>query len=317
MNEGSVRFAVEQGFFVCANALFELPLPTVEKLTYMALCRYAGSNNRAWPSYATLAEDVSSGRKRTIKAVNLLVECGLVEKVPRGNRTNIYLLYPPSYFKNPEKKAADDRGGVSSGHPESVDRTPPEKNAVSSEHPEGVHRTPPGCRQDTVGVLTGHPKSNNKNNRENSSLTETGPLQDEEERGEALKSKSEQPSEKRESLNKNEKEEIEEIKRAFKANQAQATDAMVKSLLKNYSCEAIKAAINYTDFKVARNPLSVIRWALSNETYLLPAEKDNPPPEPEPLKPDPDEDRAIREMIRKAREKLKGGAPRPVSACPS
>ncbi len=94
-----VRFAVDMGFFMCGNDLFSLDLPMCEKLVYIALCRYAGSNNRAWPSYATLCKDVSCSRTRVIAAVRKLCLAGLIKKEPRGNRTNVYSLYPAANFQ--------------------------------------------------------------------------------------------------------------------------------------------------------------------------------------------------------------------------
>jgi len=73
-------------------------LPSVEKLIYMALIKYAGTNNRAWPCYETLARDASCSRRRAVYGVDLLCKCKLVVKERRGNRSNIYMVYPPSFY---------------------------------------------------------------------------------------------------------------------------------------------------------------------------------------------------------------------------
>jgi hypothetical protein len=65
----------------------------------LALTRYAGASNKAWPAYNTLARDVSCCKRKAFDAVDTLINCGLVEKKCRKNRTNVYLLYPPECFK--------------------------------------------------------------------------------------------------------------------------------------------------------------------------------------------------------------------------
>jgi len=80
VEHGTVKRAFEAGFFCCENGIFDTDLPTTEKCVYMALTRYAGSNNRAWPSYDTLAKDCSCSRRRAISAVDVLTSSGLVEK---------------------------------------------------------------------------------------------------------------------------------------------------------------------------------------------------------------------------------------------
>lgn len=247
-------------------------------MTYLALTRYAGTNNRAWPAYETLARDVSCGRKRVIGAVNKLVECKLVEKQVRGNRSNVYLVYPPEYFCEKDSE-----------NPQGVEKTPREIGRVSVEHPESIPETPQGCPQDTLRVSTGHPKSTNISNKENSTLTINN--NDVEEREIFKKEIAE--------------EDLEQIRKAFKVKGVKVTDKMIQDLLKSHDSDAVKAAIKCTDFNAARNPLAVIKWMLSTGTYVMPVDREIPVLSPEAPVLDPGEEETVRQMIKEAREGLK------------
>ncbi len=338
MNESTISFAVERGFFSCENDTFNLPLSTVEKLIYLALTRYAGTNNRAWPSYNTLAKDASCSRRKAIDAVNALLECGLIEKLSRGNRTNVYLLYPPSYYRaaktvQPEQGAA----GAPPAAPEEIfeknfeagfrgaQAAPSDCGRVNQVHPRGAGDSPPGCTPCTVRVNEVHPKINNIINKDHQHRKgNSGPDHGTGKRenlnlkeGKAIipEAREKQKSEKKENI-KEEPEDphrkpvtiemMEAVNAAFKNKGFKATDRTVRQLLKKYSETAIKAAINQTDFKVARNPLAVINWMLASEYYVMPAGKAPPPngPEEQTAGPTPKELFEIKKMISEARANL-------------
>lgn len=303
MNEGTVRFAVEKGYFVCENEIFKLPLPAIEKLTYLALTRYAGTNNRAWPSYDKLAEDVSCSKRRVIDAVARLVNCNLVGKRARGNRTNIYLIFPPEYYCGENDTGFRGEEDAPPAEPEEPlpvpggeNSSPPQSGRVQNVHPESEQSSPRGCREFTPRVQEVHPKSTKINNKEDLSLNKAGPT------GKCvlLENGIEGKGGARELL----AEEVEAVKQAFKTRGAQIKDSAVRKLLKDYDLESIRAAIKCTDFQAARNPLAVINWMLATSSYVMPAGKDLPGPEPDPPLPDPAEEMAIRNMIRQAREGL-------------
>jgi len=153
--------------------VFTLNLPPIEKLTYLAITRYAGANNRAWPAYETLAADVLCSKRRVIDAVNLLQRCRLIEKRKRGNRTNTYLIYPADYYHADTETAAliesrmrRGKGGRASGAKEKAEGAPAaergeetpaaggegsgetgaagaEEAGVNSVHPDGYLSSPP------------------------------------------------------------------------------------------------------------------------------------------------------------------------------
>ena len=81
---------------------------------------------------------------------------------------------------------------------------------------------------------------------------------------------------------------------------------MIISLLKDNDPKAVKAAIKSTDFNAAINPLSVIKWMLANETYVMPIEPENTIPlyDEAAATPGPEEDVAIRSMIKEAKQGL-------------
>ena len=338
MKESTIGFAVERGFFSCENEVFSLPLPTIEKLIYLALTRYAGSNNRAWPSYNTLAKDASCSRRKVIDAVKALLDCGLIDKLSRGNRTNVYLLYPPSYYRgagtvHSEQGAADAppaelEGDLENNFEENFSgeqAAPPDDGRVNLMHPGSAGDSPPGCTPCTVGVNVVHPKINNKKNNDHQHLKgQSGPapvtemredLKLKEEQAINFDAREERKSEKIEKLRDEQQDQprhavtremMETVHAAFKGKGFQATDNAVRQLLKEYGEAAVKAAISQTDFKVARNPMAVINWMLATESYMMPVEKGTEPGEQDerPKDPTPGELFEIKKMIAETKANL-------------
>ena len=292
-----VRFANEKGYFICENDVFALPLHPIEKLTYLAITRYAGANNRAWPAYETLARDVSCSKRRVIDAVKNLVNCSLIEKQVRGNRTNLYLIYSPNYycaekiFPQGAYYAPLPETEVNDMHSDSECGAPLKNLKVHAVHPESDPHAPAECTTNTPGVNHVHPKINNKSTKENLSLV--GPqnqnereLWDQELKTESLKM----------------------VQDAFMRKGTMISEKAILELLNNYAPKLIVSAVNNTDFKVARNPLAVVKWMLSNESYVLPLEKAPAAPLYEPVPVSPAEDAQIRQMIRETRAGLTGRA---------
>ena len=269
---------------MCGNDIFKRPLGTFEKLTYCALSRYAGATNRAWPSYETLAADVSCGRKRVIKAVNCLVKCKLIEKQVRGNQTNVYLVYPPEYYVCSADEIVSEKNNSSNSGPE----TPLNETGVSVGHPESSPETPLGVSVGHPGVSVEHPKRNNLNNKENISLKKEAGEDD--------------PQNKN---NKDRGKNIEEIRKEFRKKGVQATDTIIKALLNVNNENEIKAAIKATDFNESRNPVAVIRWMLKTGNYVMPLEIEEPAHPREMRVPEDNDNAAIKEMIKNAKAGLR------------
>ena len=210
-------------------------------------------------------------------AVNRLVECKLIEKKGRGNRTNVYLIYPPDYFC--EKELDISQGACAA---------PLDNGRVHADHPESACGAPSGCIETIPGVHVLHPKSTNKNTTEN--LT--------------LKTDSESAVvEERIIVNNETEDNIELIKKTFKEKGVQVSEKMICALLKEYGAKEIKAAIKNTDFNAARNPLAVIKWMLSTGSYVIPVEKEIAPPPKETPSEEVDEI-MVKKMIKEAREGL-------------
>ncbi len=356
----------------------------------MAITRYAGSNNRAWPAYETLAIDVNCSRRRIIDAVGLLERCKLIEKRKRGNRSNAYLVYPPDYFsaesetqkliesrlrrgkggREPKVKetvaaigatadrtaeapalygvddAADtgngeEETGVHSVHHEARTRAVSNIFLVNPVHPEeGELSSPPPCSEFTLSVNSVHQKNNNKSTDQKISLQEG--LNCLQKRGESeltypelkeggapdptgeasletwgsansppvtVKQKPEggPPGVDLQATTDQQTEapsDFDAIKNAFQRKGYRAADRLINELLRGYELFAIVAAIEKTDFNLARNPPAVIKWMLSTGSYVVPIERKVQAPAPETRAPDPAEDAAIREMIKNTKAGL-------------
>jgi len=68
------------GYYFCDSAIFDLDLPSVEKLTFIALTSYFTGADRAMPSNESLARDVGCSEERIALAMERLKEH--VEFVP-------------------------------------------------------------------------------------------------------------------------------------------------------------------------------------------------------------------------------------------
>lgn len=223
---------------MCENDVFALPLNPIDKLTYLALVRYCDSQQRAWPSYVRIAEDVGVGKKRAIEAVKNLIERKLLEKRSRGNRSNIYLVYPARFFSATATR---------------IREYPSDTLKVSAGHPEGVGRTLSEYPSDTLKVSCEHPIITN-------TITSTNtlsPQQIEKER-ESIISKSQKGKD------------LDVLTQAVTKKGFRVGEKVLLDMLTQYTAEEVSAAISCTDFKVARNPLSVIYALLKSGRYVIP-----------------------------------------------
>lgn len=148
------------------SKLDDLPLTMEAYRVYCHLCRRAGCDNNAFPSYKSIGEFCFRGsfpnsptdtlRRKAIAAVNELICWNLITKTSRENNglqtSNHYSLTDmEDWFPNPLKPSSlirgkKDLGGVGGtlgvvlgGHPGSAGGTPP---VVLGEHPGSVGGTP-------------------------------------------------------------------------------------------------------------------------------------------------------------------------------
>jgi len=302
-DKGSVKLAFESGYFMCGNDVFDLPLPGAEKLVYMALTRYAGSNNRAWPKYETLAKDASCSKRRAVYAIERLCKCRLITKETRGNRSNVYVVYPPKFYceVDTEKEDQEIKQGAQNA-PQSNDvgslyqiqgekSAPSKKSRVQNLHPEGATSAPQDCNPCTLRVHEVQPNINKNNNRNiNTSQTEK---EDERETSSNNKTKTEIK-----------KKDIDEVYKSFKAKKAKVREDVIKSLLAVYPVADVKAAIKETDFSEARNPIAVIKWMLKEGCYVMPVEAEEIKNAQENFEPPVVDDEEVRKMFAQAKKEL-------------
>lgn len=306
----ALRFAVDMGFFMCGNDIFSLDMPMCEKLLYIALCRYAGSNNRAWPSHATLCRDLSCGRTRLSKAVQYLCDSGLVKKEGRGNRTNLYSLYPVSHFKKPcfekkpEKKFEKNLKKNEEANFAGGQCSPGEQPTDSIVRHANINCSPDGpllFATRTLSVRHADTKRNkNKTLEKNISSSEPGTVQVQE----AERERNTHPLK---PCKENFKEaDFERVRKAFKSKKVTVKDKVIRGLLNDSSAADVCDAIKATNFDVACNPINVIRWLLRENSYCVPlmpaaavqtVEIYNPPPE--------EERSAVKQLIQQAKENLR------------
>ncbi len=298
----------------------------------MALTRYAGASNKAWPSYKTLARDVSCCKRKAFDAVDTLINCGLVEKKCRKNQTNVYLLYPPECFKKQSfsSKGSTEETELDGDEAELIEAQEFDQELLSEEGV--VHHMQPEVASDAplpdeTGFLAATKNIFSEKNKEEALVHEvhqgnappaTGwcttctqvvhhmhPKSNKKINKRKLTLKEEQAAAERFVLEKKFREEdYEQVKKVFKAKGVQVTDKMISDLLKTYDVKAVQAAITSCDFNRARNPLAVIKWMLQTGNYVLPVEHklyvacDDPP------KVDPAQVEDIKRLIRQAKAGL-------------
>jgi hypothetical protein len=250
--------AYETGYFICGNDTFSIPLPGTEKLIYMALLKYGGTRNKAWPSQERLGLDASCSRRRAAYAVETLIECGLVVKERRGNRSNLYMVMPPSAYngkrivyteKLNSKKTESAISGVQELH----------TGTANPAHPYCNSCTP--VLQELHTNITKNIKKNNPHQQGNR----------EEEKPKATREKKSKDDEEEKTLTISE-EDLEAVKKSFKAKKAAVKDAVIVSLLEQYQREDVQAAIRCCDFENAKNPLAVIKYMLREGNYVSEAQ---------------------------------------------
>ena len=121
MNNNSLRDGRRKNWFYLENDLLDREdLNIYEKTVYIVIARYVNGENKAFPSYETIAKKGSMSKVQAMRVVKSLIEKGLIKKESRINKDNkgytsdLYtLLNPkpknksqivPTGIKNPIKK---------------------------------------------------------------------------------------------------------------------------------------------------------------------------------------------------------------------
>lgn len=113
-----IRFARQIPWFTCYTTIWEREdLDAETKLVYINLAGHAGNNQRAWPSYDTIARETSLSRRCVIDRVKILNNKNLLVKRPRflangGQTSNLYIVFPSHEPFNPKKESIDTTGNL-------------------------------------------------------------------------------------------------------------------------------------------------------------------------------------------------------------
>ena len=142
LRDGRVR----NWFYLENDLLDREDLTIYEKTVYIVIARYVNSDNKAFPSYETIARKGSMAKVQAIRVVKSLTQKGLLKKEVRknnrngGSTSNLYTLLNPKLNNKTE--------GVSDRYPGSVPQIPgvvsdrdPNNTSIKKINLNNVNRT--------------------------------------------------------------------------------------------------------------------------------------------------------------------------------
>jgi len=121
MSRDNLRDGRVKNWFYLENDLLDRQdLNIYEKTVYIVIARYVNSENKAFPSYETIAKKGSMAKVQAMRVVRSLIKKGLLKKEARKNKTNggstsnLYTLLNPKYNNKDKKEGVSDRypGGI-------------------------------------------------------------------------------------------------------------------------------------------------------------------------------------------------------------
>jgi len=137
MSKDNLRDGRVKNWFYLENDLLDREdLNIYEKTVYIVIARYVNSENKAFPSYETIAKKGSMAKVQAMRVVKSLVKKGLLEKEARKNKTsggstsNLYTLL------NPKPNNKDKKEGVSVRYPRGIPQIP---GVVSPRYPNNTN----------------------------------------------------------------------------------------------------------------------------------------------------------------------------------
>ena len=139
MSKDNLRDGRVKDWFYLENDLLDREDLTIyEKTVYIVIARYVNGENKAFPSYETIAKKGSMAKVQAMRVVKSLTQKGLLKKEARRNKdnegstSNLYTLLNPK----PKDKNNDDKNeGVSDRYPGGVPQTP---GVVSPRYPNNT-----------------------------------------------------------------------------------------------------------------------------------------------------------------------------------
>jgi len=140
MSKDNLRDGRVKNWFYLENDLLDREDLTIyEKTVYIVIARYVNGENKAFPSYETIAKKGSMAKVQAMRVVKSLTQKGLLKKEARRNKdnegstSNLYTLLNPK----PKDKNNDDKNeGVSDRYPGSVPQIP---GVVSPRYPNNTN----------------------------------------------------------------------------------------------------------------------------------------------------------------------------------
>src|SRR3989304_5402012 len=108
MSKDNLRDGRVKNWFYLENDLLDREDLTIyEKTVYIVIARYVNGENKAFPSYETIAKKGSMAKIQAMRVVKSLIQKGLIKKEARKNKenegstSNLYtLLHPKPKDKN-------------------------------------------------------------------------------------------------------------------------------------------------------------------------------------------------------------------------
>ena len=120
MSADNLRDGRVKNWFYLENDLLDRDDLTIyEKTVYIVIARYVNGENKAFPSYETIAKKGSMAKVQAMRVVKSLIQKGLLKKEVRKNKdnegstSNLYTLLNPK----PKDKNNNDNEGVSDRYP--------------------------------------------------------------------------------------------------------------------------------------------------------------------------------------------------------
>ncbi|MCL5070382.1 MAG: helix-turn-helix domain-containing protein [Actinobacteria bacterium] len=195
---------VKNWFYLENDLLDRDDLTIYEKTVYIVIARYVNGENKAFPSYETIAKKGSMAKVQAMRVVKSLTQKGLLKKENRKNK--------------------DNKGSTSNLY---TLLNPKSKNKDNNDKKEGVSVRYPGGNPQISGVVSG--RYPNNTNIKNTSLNNVN---------RAGREVVENPSEELKEITTEDKENINDIKRkikqSFKEGENNSLVESIKSVVNKY-----------------------------------------------------------------------------------
>jgi len=137
MSRDNLRDGRVRNWFYLENDLLDRDDLTIyEKTVYIVIARYVNSENKAFPSYETIAKKGSMAKVQAMRVVKSLIKKGLLKKEARKNKTNGGSTSNLYTLLNPKSNNKDKKEGVSVRYPGGI---PQISEVVSHRYPNNTN----------------------------------------------------------------------------------------------------------------------------------------------------------------------------------